>query len=81
MRYNCYRENIRRKYTTVDLFPTTLAAMGVKIEGNRLGLSVNLYSSEKTSLYERYGEDYLEVELLKDSKLYRQKLLYGNTAD
>lgn len=80
MRYNCYRENIRRKYTTVDLFPTTLAAMGVKIEGNRLGLGVNLYSSEKT-LYERYGEDYLEVELLKDSKLYRQKLLYGNTAD
>ncbi len=80
MRYNCYRENTRRKYTTVDLFPTTLAAMGVKIEGNRLGLGVNLYSGEKT-LYEQYGKDYLEVELLKDSKLYRQKLLYGNTAD
>lgn len=80
MRYNCYRENIQRKYTTVDLFPTTLAAMGVKIEGNRLGLGVNLYSGEKT-LYEQYGKDYLEVELLKDSKLYRQKLLYGNTAD
>ena len=78
MRYNCYRENIQRKYTTVDLFPTTLAAMGVQIEGNRLGLGVNLYSGEKT-LYERYGKDYLEVELLKDSKLYRQKLLYGNT--
>lgn len=80
MRYNCYRENIQRKYTTVDLFPTTLAAMGVKIEGNRLGLGVNLHSGEKT-LYEQYGKDYLEVELLKDSKLYRQKLLYGNTAD
>lgn len=78
MRYNCYRENIQRKYTTVDLFPTTLAAMGVKIEGNRLGLGVNLYSGEKT-LYEQYGKDYLEVELLKDSKLYRQKLLYGST--
>lgn len=74
------QSNIRRKYTTVDLFPTTLAAMGVKIEGNRLGLGVNLYSGEKT-LYERYGKDYLEVELLKDSKLYRQKLLYGNTSD
>lgn len=72
------QSNIQRKYTTVDLFPTTLAAMGVKIEGNRLGLGVNLYSGEKT-LYERYGKDYLEVELLKDSKLYRQKLLYGNT--
>lgn len=72
------QSNIQRKYTTVDLFPTTLVAMGVKIEGNRLGLGVNLYSGEKT-LYERYGKDYLEVELLKDSKLYRQKLLYGNT--
>lgn len=72
------QSNIQRKYTTVDLFPTTLAAMGVKIEGNRLGLGVNLYSGEKT-LYERYGKDYLEVKLLKDSKLYRQKLLYGNT--
>lgn len=72
------QSNIQRKYTTVDLFPTTLAAMGVQIEGNRLGLGVNLYSGEKT-LYERYGKDYLEVELLKDSKLYRQKLLYGST--
>lgn len=72
------QSNIQRKYTTVDLFPTTLAAMGVKIEGNRLGLGVNLYSGEKT-LYEQYGKDYLEVELLKDSKLYRQKLLYGST--
>ena len=74
------QSNVRRKYTTVDLFPTTLAAMGVKIEGNRLGLGVNLYSSEKT-LYEQYGKDYLDVELLKDSKLYRQKLLYGNTVN
>ncbi len=74
------QSNIRRKYTTVDLFPTTLAAMGVKIEGNRLGLGVNLYSGERT-LYEQYGEDYLDVELLKDSKLYRQKLLYGNTVN
>lgn len=66
-----------RKYTTIDLFPTTLAAMGVQIEGNRLGLGVNLYSAEQT-LLEQYGAEYLEVEFLKDSKLYRQKLLYGN---
>lgn len=66
-----------RKYTTIDLFPTTLAAMGVQIEGNRLGLGVNLYSTEPT-LLEQYGTEYLDVEFLKDSKLYRQKLLYGN---
>lgn len=63
--------------STLDLYPTTLAALGVQIEGNRLGLGTNLYSGEKT-LAEKYGLDYLNVELLKDSKLYRKKLLYGN---
>ena len=68
---------VNREYTTLDLYPTTLAALGVQIEGNRLGLGTNLYSGEKT-LAEKYGLDYLNVELLKDSKLYRKKLLYGN---
>lgn len=51
--------------------------MEVQIERYRLGLGVNLYSAEQT-LLEQYGAEYLEVEFLKDSKLYRQKLLYGN---
>ena len=38
--------NMKRTYTTMDNFPTTLAAMGVKIEGNRLGLGTNLFSEE-----------------------------------
>ena len=33
-----------RQYTTLDTFPTTLAAMGVSIEGNRLGLGTNVFS-------------------------------------
>lgn len=44
----------RREYSTMDLFPTTLAAMGCQIEGNRLGLGTNLYSDQKT-LTEIYG--------------------------
>lgn len=43
-----------RDYSTMDLFPTTLAAMNVRIEGNRLGLGTNLYSEEET-LVEKYG--------------------------
>ena len=43
-----------REYSTMDLFPTTLAAMNVRIEGNRLGLGTNLYSEENT-LIEEYG--------------------------
>jgi phosphoglycerol transferase len=43
-----------RDYSTMDLFPTTLAAMNVRIEGNRLGLGTNLYSEEET-LIEKHG--------------------------
>ena len=38
----------RRNFTTFDLFPTTLASIGVEIEGDRLGLGTNLYSDVKT---------------------------------
>ena len=43
-----------RVYSTMDLFPTTLSAMGVQIEGHRLGLGVDLYSPKLTIL-ELYG--------------------------
>ena len=55
-----------RDYTTLDLFPTTLAALGCGIEGNRLGLGTNLYSSEKT-LAEKYGFDETFSEMEKKS--------------
>ena len=51
-----------------DNFPTTLAAMGVDIEGNRLGLGTNLYSTEQT-LTEKVGIEQEEKELGKKSKL------------
>ena len=51
-----------REYSTMDMFPTTLAAMDVEIEGNRLGLGVNLYSDENT-LIEEYGLEECEREL------------------
>ena len=41
-----------RAYTTFDLFPTSLAAMGVKIDGDRLGLGTNLFSDKQTLLEE-----------------------------
>ena len=60
-------ENTERLYCTLDLFPTTLAAMGCKIDGDKLGLGTNLYSSKKT-LYEEYGEDFVNSELSKNSE-------------
>ena len=58
----------RREYTTFDNFPTTLGALGVQIEGDRLGLGTNLFSSTQT-LVERFGIDMEESELKKKSEL------------
>ena len=56
----------KREYTTYDNFPTTLAALGVQIEGDRLGLGTNLFSSIQT-LVERYGYETEQKELQKKS--------------
>ena len=58
-----------REFGTFDMFPTTLAALGVNIEGDRLGLGTNLFSAEKT-LTEIYGFDMIERELSKRSEFY-----------
>lgn len=57
----------RREFSTFDAFPTTLAALGVKIEGNRLGLGTNLFSDEQT-LTEIYGVEKENLELSRNSK-------------
>ncbi len=56
-----------REYSTVDNFPTTLAAMGAKIEGDRLGLGTNLFSSLDT-LTETVGREAVDEELSKASR-------------
>lgn len=56
-----------RDYTTYDMFPTTLAAMGVKIKGDRLGLGTNLFSLQST-LLERDGVELMERELKRKSE-------------
>ena len=58
----------------MDLYPTTLGALGAKIEGNRLGLGTNLFSNEKT-LIEKYGVEYVNKELKKVSRFYDNSIL------
>ena len=55
-----------RLYSTIDQFPTTLAALGCKIEGSRLGLGTDLFSSEDT-LLEKYGEAEVFAQMQKKS--------------
>lgn len=75
--YNCFinvevvPENgtTLRQFTTMDMFPTTLAALGVEIEGDRLGLGTNIFSTTPT-LVEELGSDAFYAELEKPSKYY-----------
>ena len=58
-----------REFTTMDMFPTTLAAMGATIRGERLGLGTNLFSDVPT-MAERMGVEEWENELGKRSVYY-----------
>lgn len=72
--YNCIlnpaaepEQSDGRVFTTMDMFPTTLAALGVQIEGDRLGLGTNLFSGRPT-LAEEIGYEALEENVSLHSK-------------
>ena len=66
-----------RLFSSFDMFPTTLAALGVEIENDRLGLGTNLFSNKET-LIEKLGYEYFNKELEKKSFFYDNYLL-GDT--
>ena len=66
--------NKNRLFTHFDLYPTTLAAMGAEIEGDKLGLGVNLFSGEET-LLEKLGYETLNAELVSKSDFYNSFIL------
>lgn len=63
-----------RIFSSIDMYPTTLASLGVKIEGDKLGLGTNLYSNQKT-IFEKYGIEYVNSELSKKSLYYNNNIL------
>ncbi len=65
-----------RQFTAMDLMPTTLAAMGYTIPGDRIGLGTNLFSDKET-LCEEYGFYELNKELYRHSSFYLDKLIGG----
>ena len=74
--YNCFintpveaKKATNRHFAAVDLFPTTLAAIGCTIDGERLGLGTNLFSGVKT-LTELHGFERFNEELAKASTYY-----------
>lgn len=66
-----------REFCSLDLFPTTLAALGVEIEGNRLGLGTNLLST-KSTLIEDIGYETFTEELRKNSPFYNSNIMQGS---
>lgn len=79
--YNCIinsvvdeKNNKNRMFSTIDMYPTILAAMGAKIEGERLGLGTNLFSDKQT-LMEEIGFDALNKEVQKTSDFYNRTIV------
>ena len=78
MVYNCIinpaeeSDNTKnRQYCAMDLFPTTLSALGVEIEGDRLGLGTDLFSDTPT-LSEEMGFERFNSEVAKSSDFYKE---------
>lgn len=69
-----------RTYSTFDNFPTTLAALGVQIDGDRLGLGTNLFSGTKT-LREEFGNSKVNAELKKKSEFIEKLSAMDKTND
>lgn len=81
--YNCIlnpavtAENMKnRSFTAMDMFPTTLAAMGFEWGSDKLGLGVNLFSGSPT-LCESMGVDAFFDEIEKSSDYYTNRLAGG----
>ena len=65
-----------RTISTYDLFPTTLASLGVTFSSDRLGLGTNLYT-ETPTLVEKLGFKKFDKELTRHSNYYDMYILYG----
>lgn len=65
---------VNRQFSTMDFFPTTLASLGVNIEGERLGLGTNLYS-KRPALIEEIGLDELEEKIGQNSNYYNENFM------
>ena len=58
-----------RTFCAMDMFPTTLSAIGCNIDGDRLGLGTDLFSDTPT-LCEEMGADKFVEEVQKKSEYY-----------
>lgn len=62
-----------RVITSFDMYPTILTSIGADVEGNRLGLGVNLFSDEKT-IPEIMGLEKFSDEVSRRSGYYKNEI-------
>ena len=81
--YNCFINSAvqpvntkNRTAFTLDMFPTVLASIGCRIEGEKLGLGTNLFA-DVTTLSEEIGEQALNEALGKKTSFYANKFYYS----
>ena len=85
--YNCFFNSAvepskekERFFSQFDMFPNALAAMGVEIEDDRLGLGVNLFSGSDT-LAEKYGFSTFNGYVQQKSNMYDAEFLYAKNVN
>ena len=77
--FNCFinsaKEPVKEKerlFAPMDMFPTTLSAMGAEIKGDRLGLGTDLFSETKT-LAEEIGVKELSTRIQQSSDYFNKE--------
>ena len=80
--YNCIinpakkaSKTTERIFSSLDMFPTTLSAIGAQIKGDRLGLGTDLFSDTKTLCEELGAESYKRQ--LEQSSDYYDREFFG----
>lgn len=63
-----------RLFSTIDMYPTTLGAMGVEIEGDQLAYGVNLFSDTPT-LTEQIGPEAFAKMMGGTSIFYKERII------
>ncbi|WP_308797085.1 LTA synthase family protein [Agromyces silvae] len=67
----------QRTFTTMDLFPSTLRALGAQFDGDRLGLGTDLFSATPT-LAEQLTIEQFSTELTRRSPFYQSHIMQGS---
>lgn len=65
-----------RSLCTFDFYPTTVSALGIEFEGERIGLGTDLFSNKET-LCEKYGTEQFFSLVKEHSIYYDNHILYG----